>query len=232
MTQKTVSFCFDDGFLTSTEKTAHLFEARGLRASFCIMAAPDQSADTAHVDARFADWPLWRDLRERGHDVAPHGWAHERLGALTHDEACASIERMFARFAAELQGFAAERAIFHTPYLSMPPRLVDWLLDRCAAVRIAQGGAGITRQATAQRSRQIDCITFGPDNVAAQAAARIEDFRNADGDWLVLVLHGVDGEGWGSLALPELAGLVDRCCDLGFGIRPLIDILVEPSPSE
>lgn len=115
---------------------------------------------------------------------------------------------MFARFAAELPGFAAERAIFQTPYLSMPPPLVDWLLARSAAVRIAQ------------------------DKVAAQADARIQDFRDADGDWLVLVLHGADGEGWGSLALPELAGLVDRCCDLGFGIRPLIDILVEPSPSE
>lgn len=232
MTQKTVSFCFDDGFLSSTEKTARLFETRGLRASFCIMAAPDQSADTAHIGARFAEWPLWRDLHRRGHDIAPHGWAHERLDTLTHDAACASIERMFARFAAELPGFAAERAIFHTPYLSMPPPLVDWLLARSAAVRIAQGSAGITSQAIAQGSRQTDCITFGPDKVAAQADARIEDFRDADGDWLVLVLHGVDGEGWGSLALPELAGLVDRCCDLGFGIRPLIDILVEPSPSE
>jgi peptidoglycan/xylan/chitin deacetylase (PgdA/CDA1 family) len=229
---KTVSFCFDDGFLSSTEKTARLFEARGLRASFCIMAAPDRSADTAHVDARFADWPLWRELRGRGHDIAPHGWAHERLGALTHDAACASITRMFARFATELPGFAAERAIFHTPYLSMPPRLVDWLLVRCAAVRIAQGGAGITRQAAAQRSRQIDCITFGPDDVAAQAATRIDGFRDADGDWLVLVLHGVDGEGWGSLAVAELAALVVRCQDAGLNIRPLAEILLPRSTIE
>jgi len=39
----------------------------------------------------------------------------------------------------------------------------------------------------------------------------------------VLVRHGVDGEGWGLLALPDLAVLFDRCYDLTFGIRPLID---------
>jgi peptidoglycan/xylan/chitin deacetylase (PgdA/CDA1 family) len=221
VTEKTVSFCFDDGFLSSTEKTAHLFETRDLRATFCVMAAPDESDDPAHVDARFAGWPLLRDLRERGHDIAPHGWAHERLETLTHDAACSSIERMFARFAAEFPGFATERTIFHTPYLSMPPPLVDWLLGRCAAVRIAQGNAGVA----AKGSQRIDCITFGPDNVAAQAQARVGDFRSDDGEWLVLVLHGVDGEGWGSVSLPDLAALVDQCRELGFRIRPLSDIL-------
>ena len=73
---------------------------------------------------------------------------------------------------------------------------------------------------------------FGPDNVAAQAATRIEDFRNADGDWLVLVLHGVDGEGWGSLALAELVSLVDRCQELGFGIRPLAELLARDLPAQ
>lgn len=225
MTGKTVSFCFDDGFLASTEKTARLFEMRGLRATFCVMAAPELSADPAHVDGCFAQWSFWRELRGRGHDIAPHGWAHERLGELPHDVACVSINRMFARFGIELPGFTTAKAIFHTPYLSMPSPLLDWLMKRCAAVRIAQGNAGMTSQGTVQRSRTIDCITFGPDDVAAQAAARIDEFRGADGDWLVLVFHGVDGEGWGSLGLDELAGLVDRCSSMGFSIRPLAQIL-------
>ena len=66
-------------------------------------------------------------------------------------------------------------------------------------------------------------MIFGPDNVAEQADARIKVSPDAIGNCLMLVRHGVDGEGWGLLALPDLAVLFDRCYDLTFGIRPLID---------
>lgn len=224
MTGKTISFCFDDGFLDSTCKTAALFEDRGIRASFCAMAAPTESVDIAHRGARFADWDLWRTLRAGGHDIGPHGWAHERLDAMAPDAARESLDRMLARFEAELPGFRSADSIFHTPYLALPREILAWLTGRVAAVRVATGGGGITSRAAAQAARTIDCITFGPDDVARRAARHIGQFARADGEWLALVLHGVDGEGWGSLALADLARIVDDCLARGHTIRPIVDI--------
>ena len=223
MTQKTVSFCFDDGFLESTRKIASLFEDRGLRASFCVMAAPTESVDIAHRGAQFADWDMWRALRARGHDVGPHGWAHERLSTMPSKAAKQSLRRMFERFEAELPGFLSAETIFHTPYLALPHEILMWLTAQVAAVRVATGGHGITSHAAVRASRVIDCITFGPEAVADQAARHIDQFGTTDGELLTLVLHGVDGEGWGSLALGDLARLVDDCLARGHAIRPLID---------
>lgn len=225
MTRKTVSFCFDDGFLSSTDKTVRVFEDRGLRTSFCIMAAPTESVDIAHQGVEFADWDLWRALRNSGHDIAPHGWAHERLEAMEPDAARQSINRMFEMFEIELPGFHADETIFHTPYLSLPSGTLDWLCHRTAAVRVATGGGGISSSRAVHMSRIIDCITFGPDNVAQSLARHIDNFGQSGGDWLTLVLHGLDGEGWGSLRLAELEHLVDNCLERGYEIRPLADIL-------
>ncbi|MGV7123390.1 polysaccharide deacetylase family protein [Sphingopyxis sp. 550A] len=225
MTRKTVSFCFDDGFLESSRKTADLFEARGLRATFCAMASPANSNDSAHRGGVFVDWPLWRRWLASGHDVAPHGWAHERLSDMPFEQACRSLERMFEMFEAELPGFDPATSIFHTPYLSLPPALLDWVGARVAGVRLATGGGGINRRAGVAAKRPIDCIAFGPDGVAASAQRQIEAFARSDGDWLCLVLHGLDGEGWGALALGELAVLVDSCLHLEMDILPLIDIV-------
>ena len=225
MNDKTISFCFDDGFLESTRKTAGLFEDRGLRATFCVMGAPAESIDTAHRGARFADWDMWRALRAGGHDIAPHGWAHERLSAMPLDEACQSLVRMFERFEAELPDFRSADSIFHTPYLSLSPEVHAWLVDRTAAVRVALGAGGASFRASVRKSRTIDCITFGPDDVAERAARHIEQFDRSEGEWLTLVFHGVDGEGWGSLSLADLAKIVDDCLMRGHMVRPLGDIL-------
>lgn len=225
MTGKTVSFCFDDGFLASTGKTVRLFEDRGLRTSFCIMAAPTESVDTAHHGVQFADWDMVRFLRKSGHDIAPHGWAHERLADMEPDAACQSLSRMFERFETELPGFRVDETIFHTPYLSLPSDILEWLNCRTAAVRVATGGGGISSRSAVHMSHEIDCITFGPDNVADSIARHIEHFEKSQGDWLTLVLHGLDGEGWGSLTFGELEHLVDDCLARGYEIRPLADIL-------
>lgn len=226
MSAKTISFCFDDGFLASSEKILRLFESRGAKASFCVMAAPEASEDSAHRGARFADWDFWRGVRTAGHDVAPHGWAHERFAAMTDDDARAAIERMFDRFVDALPGFRPDGAIFHTPYLAMPPALIAWLRPRCAAIRIARGAGGMTSPAEVARSGLVDCIAFGPSGVGAAAAAQIERFASGNAEWQVLVLHGVDGEGWGPLALDELAAILDDSRNRGLVIRPLGDILI------
>ncbi len=222
--RKTISFCFDDGFLASTEKVVQLFEARRLQATLCVMAAPLESKDSAHEGGRFGDWGLWRELRARGHDIAPHGWAHERLDRLTREAACASFERMFARFETELPGFRSDGAIFHTPYLALPGTLVDWLRPRTAAIRLAIGNDGVASPREVQRSHLIDCVTFGPHDVADKARARIANFAVSDGEWQVLVLHGIDGEGWGPLDLHQLTGLLEQCEGLDIQVSPLCEI--------
>ncbi|MBU2588549.1 MAG: hypothetical protein KJ872_10590, partial [Alphaproteobacteria bacterium] len=61
--------------------------------------------------------------------------------------------------------------------------------------------------------------------VAVMAFSAIERFRAGSSDWLVLVLHGLDGEGWGSIAAVKLEQLLVHCLDKGLVVRPVKDVL-------
>lgn len=222
---KVISFCFDDGFFASTTKTVKLFEERGQHATFCVMAEPLASIDPAHAGVRFAGWELWRELRAGGHDVAPHGWAHERLIDLPVDEARGGLQGMIDRFEHELPGFRADLTIFHAAYLQLPDSLQQWLLSIVRAVRVATGNLGANDISAAAATGLIDCITFGPIDVAAACRRRIRDFSVGMGEWQVLVLHGLDGEGWGALAADELARLLDDTLHAGIAIQPVSQVL-------
>jgi hypothetical protein len=224
MNERIVSFCFDDGFLESTEKTARLFEERGLRATFCILAEPEMSKDPAHIGAAFGDWPLWRALRAKGHEIAPHGLAHERLADLPVDAAYQNLNQMFDRFVLELPGFVAAETIFHAPYLTLPAMHRDWLLGRTAGVRLALGRGGRNVLTDVAASRLVDCVTFGPEAVGSQSMEHLRKFSQADDQWQVLVLHGIDGEGWGSLGSNSLAALLDFALESGLSVRPIGEI--------
>jgi hypothetical protein len=223
--KKYVSFCFDDGFRESTFKTARLFDERGLLASFCVLGQPSASADPAHTDARFADWGDLRALRLSGHDIAPHGWAHERLGEMTFEAARAGLERTFEKLEAELPGFDVGSAVFHAAYLQMPSNLRAWVLSRVRAIRVSSGRGGRNGFPADTTNRLIDCVTFGPTNVMEGCERCLDDFMRGDDPWQVLVLHGLDGEGWGAIDQDDLELLLDRVAHDGIAIRSVTQVL-------
>ncbi len=222
----------------SSRKTRRIFEQRGLRATFCVISCPQQSSDSAHLGASFADWAFWRSAYCAGHDVAPHGWAHERLVDMPFEAARDSIERALEHFGRVLPGFRPDRSVFHVPYLHLPDETLDWLRSRCAAVRLARARPGANMIGDTQASGLISCIAFGPDDVGAQARATIKKFGESEDEWLVLVLHGLDGEGWGPIATSELQGLLNLCSASDIKVRTVADVLGlggktrrQPSPS-
>ena len=209
-----ISFCFDDGFLASADRIRSVFDARGVPACFCVLAEPALAQDPAIRNATIADWSYWREARSSGHEIAPHGWAHELYPALSLDEAQRSIEACWDRFEDEISGFRREDSVFHVPYLTAPAPLLEWVGERSAGARVMTGGGGLNDPGVLARGSVIDCTCAGPDGVAAAHAERLDRFAEENG-WLVLVLHGVDGEGWGSLATDELARLLDRTMEIG-----------------
>lgn len=225
-----VSFCFDDGFLASAQKIVRLFEERACLACFCVLAAPSLARDPYIMRSAIADWPFWRELRAAGHEVAPHGYAHERLADLGFETACASVRLTWEVFEEELPGFDRRRSIFNLAYLRAPETVVDWIAAHSLGVRGAFGGNGRNDPAAARASRRIDCITFGGADAERRVASRLTEFIDGEDGWLVLVLHGVDGEGWGSISTSALATLLDRAREAQLRIAPPSAVLLERAP--
>ncbi|MDZ4375969.1 MAG: polysaccharide deacetylase family protein [Phenylobacterium sp.] len=219
---RTVSMCFDDGFEATARAVRDVFEARDLRATFCVLAAPEQTADPFIRARPVADWGWWRETAGAGHAVEAHGWAHERLGDLSLAEACNGVDRTLEVFRRELPGFDPARQVFHLAYLAAPQGVVDYVAARSLGVRRALGGAGLNPSPR----RDIDCITFG-DPADERLTARIDRFLDAEAGWLVLVLHGLDGEGWGPVRRATLEAQLDRLLAAGVEVAPPRDILLK-----
>jgi peptidoglycan/xylan/chitin deacetylase (PgdA/CDA1 family) len=214
---RTVSFCFDDGFRATADKVRAVFEARDLRTTFCVLARPDLTEDPFIRAAPIADWAYWREAVATGHEVAPHGWAHERLGDLDTEAACAGLDRTLDAFAAELPGFDPRDQLFHLAYLAAPAPVVQHLAARTLGVRRALGRAGLNPTGRHELGGDVDCITFG-DPAGELMRMRLDRFLAAEDGWLVLVLHGLDGEGWGPVAGEVLERQLDRLLDAGVRI--------------
>lgn len=224
MTQKIVSFCFDDGFLQSAISLRQLFEARGLRATFCVLAAPERSTDRFISVTPIADWAFWKEALAAGHDVEPHGYTHEHLGQIPLDEATASIEKTWDAFAHEFPGFEPRQALYHVSYLVASEPVVDFLKPRALGVRRAIGNRGVNRLEGWSLGDDVDCISFG-DPASEKLSERLEAFVANEEGWLVIVLHGVDGEGYGPLPAQDLGVYLDRLIAQGVQILPASTVL-------
>ena len=220
MTGQIASLCFDDGFLRTAETVRSVFEARRLAACFCVLAEPGAASDQALANERFGDWSFWRDAQSSGHEVAPHGWAHERLDGAPHVEVVSGLQRTLEHFAAELPGFCARESLFHAAYLSAPPQVRTWLQANTLGVRLSLGGGGMNRPEAARAAGLVDCVTFGPGPADGPALAAAERLIAGGPNWLVLVLHGLDGEGWGPITQIGLERLLDQLQDAKVVIAP------------
>lgn len=217
---KTISFCFDDGFRASADTIQRLFSERGLSACFCALAEPSLAQDPFIRAAPIADWDYWRAALAAGHEVAPHGYAHEHLGQLDFTAACDSLQRTFGVFQQQLPDFDPQRSFFHLAYLAAPAPIIQWLGERTLGARMALGRDGRNDAAAWSRGKPIDCTTFPPPDASGIAQRRIQRFIQDEEGWLVLVFHGLDGEGWGSVSSDALARMLDDIQRAGVLVAP------------
>ena len=149
-----------------------MFSRRGLAACFCALSAPELTQDPFIRTAPIADWAYWRDAIAAGHEVAPHGFAHEHLGKLAIEHACDSVRRSLDTFEHELPGFDARESVYHLAYLAAPASVVDWIGRRTLGARMALGGAGLkTRRSGLAEDRSIALRSRRPTLKCLRASA-------------------------------------------------------------
>jgi peptidoglycan/xylan/chitin deacetylase (PgdA/CDA1 family) len=208
-----LSIAFDDGFRRSTERTAALFEKRGLQAEFYVLAEPRGTG--------FGDFALWNALAERGHSIQPHGCDHTNKASLPLAQAQDRIQRCLDLFAQHLAGFQTERAIFGYPYNASTPELDAWLPTQVRACRT--GGPTRNPLPTSATTR---LTTNGWEDAEPWLVRSIDDLLAHDTGWVIYNAHGLDGEGWGPLRTEFLEQQLDRLLTISdIEILPIRDVL-------
>jgi len=205
-----ISLCWDDGFKESTRKTAAIFEKHRLAASFNVIASGHFKSFTipdAYQVTEKGDFVMWNDLRRRGHEIMPHSYKHANLRDMPLEEAQHLVSICLAYFAEHLDGFRADRAIFHFPYNSSTPELEAWLSPRVRAFRT--NGGGLNPLPHPGQSK-LTCIGFGPGNTEENLEKQIKKLFEQPTGWLIYNTHGLDGEGWGPMRSEYLDELLGR----------------------
>lgn len=206
-----ISLCWDDGFKKSTIKTAEIYKKHGLQASFNVIASGHFKSFTspdAYQVTEKGDFALWNELRQRGHEIMPHGYKHANLGKLPLDEAQHLISICLDYFTEHLEGFRAKEAVFHFPYNSSTPELEAWVATKLRAFR--SRGAGALNPLPHRSQIKLSTAGFGPGNAERNLEDHIANLLTLPEGWLVYNLHGLDGEGWGPVRSEYLDNLLPR----------------------
>jgi len=212
-----LTLSFDDGFKKSFYRIAEIHEQFSLQACLNIIASahiPEWNSPNEYHDPVAGNFDDWNALKERGHEIMPHSWAHNNLAELPFEEAAALIDRCLDYFESHLHGFITAEAIYNFAYNASTPELEQYALKRVRAVRT--GGWDILGDTMANPFPsssgpfRLGCWSYGPDNADAWVEEEVNKFLNTSGGWLILNLHGLDEEGWGPLSSRYMTGLLKR----------------------
>ena len=209
-----ITLSFDDGFKKSTIKTIEIYEKYGLCASINVVA-------TAHLPTfklpnEYHAWPvgdfgLWNELKQRGHEVMPHGYKHVDKARIPLSQAKGLILSCLEVFDKELKGFEAKESIFAFPHNASTPELEEWLATKVRAFRT--GGGGLNPLPYKGQAK-MTCSGYGPGNSEEHLDGEIENLLAADSGWLNYNLHGLDDQGWGPVRAYYLDKLLDRLMNI------------------
>jgi peptidoglycan/xylan/chitin deacetylase (PgdA/CDA1 family) len=206
-----VTLSFDDGFLDSFPRVAAIYEQFGLSACLNVIASghfPDfQAPDEWHEGFPKANFEVWNELADRGHEIMPHGWKHADKKQLGLAGSQPLIERCLDYFEKNLKGFRAMQGIFNFPYNSSSPEVETWLATKVRAFRT---GGPVLNPLPTRKTQRITCGAFGPGNCEADLDRWIEKLLAQPEGWLVYNTHGLDKEGWGPIGTGYLEKLLDR----------------------
>lgn len=223
-----LTLSFDDGFKKSFYKVADIHEEFGLSACLNVIASghlPDfQLSRLYHTVKRgdLGNFDDWNALQKRGHEIMPHTWAHKNLTKMPLSEAQKLITKCLAYFEDHLIGFDASKAVYNFAFNASTPELENFALTQVKAVRTGGWNWKILENPPtnlmpgANGPRKLGCWSFGPDNADEWLKQQVNEFLAGYGGWLVLNLHGLDGEGWGSISSAYLTALLKRLVKIDF----------------
>jgi len=206
-----ITLSFDDGFEKSNLKIAEIYEKFDLSACFNVIALghdPDFiPPDPYHKDYPKGDFVLWNELRDRGHEIMPHGLLHHNLAKIPFEDARNSITRCLEIFSEELDGFKPEESIYNFVYNASTSKIEAWLPHLVKAYRTG-GGAINPLPYTGQV--KLTTTGHGPGNCEHHLDTVIEKLLAQSEGWLIYNTHGLDDEGWGPIRSSYLEALLDR----------------------
>jgi peptidoglycan/xylan/chitin deacetylase (PgdA/CDA1 family) len=206
-----VTLSFDDGFRKSFEKIASIYEEFGLPACLNVLAGghqPDFVWPTEYTKGiPNGDFALWNELKERGHEIMPHGYRHANLAGMAQDKARGLIRRCLDVFSEELTGFDPRKAVFNFPFNASTPELEAWLPGQVMAFRTGYEGIN---PLPGKNTVRLTCSAFGPGNCEEHLDGEIDRLLGLPEGWLIYNTHGVDGEGWGPMRSSYLSKLLER----------------------
>ena len=195
-----ITFSFDDGFKKSFLKAAEIHERFGLSGCFNVIASahlPEFVEPDDYIKKeQMGDFDTWNTLKDRGHEVMMHSWAHNNLGRTPIEQAKELIDKCIDYFSEHLDGFEQEKAIFNFPFNSSTPELEAYVLSKTRALRTANNWSVMPFPSPG--TRILDCILhFKPGNGDEWMESQINTFLGDEaGGWLIVNLHGLGNEGW------------------------------------
>jgi peptidoglycan/xylan/chitin deacetylase (PgdA/CDA1 family) len=215
-----VTLSFDDGFESSSMRTAEIFERYGLAAEFNVIAAGHRSKPDEEWHRRWpkGDFDLWNELEARGHHVMPHGLGHVNKAEIPLAHAKRLIEACLEVFRAELAGFEASQASFAFPYNSSTPALEAWL---CARVRAFRTLGDPVMPLPHSNQQRVTCTSSGPGRCDDHLLRTIDSYLAGAPGWLCYNLHGLDDEGWGPVGSDTLDRLLERLVAQDVRVLPI-----------
>jgi len=206
-----VTLSFDDGFKKSSIRTAEIYEKYNLSACINVIASAHLRTFTPPGEyiagSDRGDFGLWNELKQRGHEIMPHGYRHANLRQLPFTDAKGLILRCLDYFAKELKGFEPKEAVFNFPYNSSTAELENWLPSQVKAFRT--GGAPIN-PLPHKGQLKLTCTSYGPGNCERDIEEKIAELLRRDSGWLIYNTHALDGEGWGPIRASFLDELLER----------------------
>ena len=206
---------FDDGFKTSSIRTAEIYEKYKLSACINVIATahlPDFVLPNEYHRWPVGDFGLWNELQSRGHEIMPHGYKHANKRELPLETSKDLIRRCLDVFSRELKGFDPKKAVFNFPFNASTPQLEKWLAGQVMAFRTA--GPAVNQLPHRGQSK-LTCSGFGPANTDAHLLGEVDKWlAEPSGGWFIYNTHGLDDEGWGPLSTKVLEKLLDRLAAL------------------
>ena len=212
-----ITISFDDGFKKSFLEAARIHEQFGLSGCFNVIASAHLpefvSPDDYIIKELMGDFDTWNSLRERGHEVMMHSWAHNNLGKIEFEQATSLIDQCIDYFTEHLDGFEQEKSIFNFPFNSSTPELEAYVLTKVRALRT--GGTWSAMPFPTAGARVLSCVLYPrPGNGDEWVETTISEFLSRDGGWLILNTHGLGEEGWGPITAECLKRTLDRLVNL------------------
>lgn len=203
-----MSLVFDDGFSESCQRTAKIFEARNLKATFAVLA----NTDGFCPDFPNGDFNLWNHLQECGHIINPHGYDHSDLTKIPFAEAKAKIDACLNYFSEHLAGFDASKSMYHLTYNKSTSLVDEYLLSVVRAIRTTGleglAGSGMNNE-NELSSRIYNCSWLGPEHCDEHLLSSLQLAEKLQPKVFMYMLHGIDNEGWGPIHSNALERALD-----------------------